>query len=388
MHRSAPRSDRRHDLDWLRVIAFGILIHFHAAVAFLPTGLPMTLNDTPSPVLGAAVAFLHQFRLPLLFFVAGAGSCFALRHRSVAAWVRERGARLLVPLAAGVVLVVPPMVYLEKRYIGEFSGSFAAFYPTLFTSGTYPAGNLSWHHYWFIAYLYLYCLLLWPLLHLARGSRAAAMLRRTLARGPGIYVPIAALWLVETSLRPFFPGFRDLVHDWTDFLEWFVVLVAGYLFASQRRLLERTEALRRVSLALAVLASFLFFCWRASPGFADFHPWETGEADFGRAALLSLARVTNLWCWVLVCVGYASRYLNRPSRALDWLNDAVYPLFCLHLTALVAVEYVVLPRDWPIALEYATITTVATLLCLALYQWGVRRSRWLAPLFGARPGAG
>ena len=48
-------SARRHDLDWLRVIAFGILIYFHTAVAFLPDGLPLTLNAQSSPIIGIGV---------------------------------------------------------------------------------------------------------------------------------------------------------------------------------------------------------------------------------------------------------------------------------------------------------------------------------------------
>ncbi len=48
-------NERRADLDWLRVIAFGLLIYFHAAIAFIPGGIPMIQNAESSVVLQVMV---------------------------------------------------------------------------------------------------------------------------------------------------------------------------------------------------------------------------------------------------------------------------------------------------------------------------------------------
>ena len=34
-----PIIERRVDMDWLRVIAFGLLIFFHSAIIFIPGGV-------------------------------------------------------------------------------------------------------------------------------------------------------------------------------------------------------------------------------------------------------------------------------------------------------------------------------------------------------------
>jgi hypothetical protein len=67
-------NERRADLDWLRVIAFWLLIYFHAAIAFVPGGIPMIQNAEVSPVLQVMVGFLHEFRLALLFLISGGRS--------------------------------------------------------------------------------------------------------------------------------------------------------------------------------------------------------------------------------------------------------------------------------------------------------------------------
>ena len=95
----------------------------------------MIQNSEPSPALQVWVGFLHQFRLALLFLISGVGVCFALRRRSRAEFMRDRAVRLLAPLVFGILIVVPPMVFLEKRFIGAFDGSFVDFYPALFTDG-------------------------------------------------------------------------------------------------------------------------------------------------------------------------------------------------------------------------------------------------------------
>jgi glucans biosynthesis protein C len=196
--------ERRYDLDWLRVIAFGLLIFFHTGRMFVPWAWPVNNAET-SVVLDWLMRFLHEWRMPLLFFISGGAVWFALEKRSLAGYLRERIVRLLLPLVFGMLVVIPPQVYFERRFHGWPYSSFAEFYPTIFSSGSYPAGNLSWHHLWYIPYILACSLVLLPLLLWFRsetGRRLLAALRLQLAR-PGfpflLFLPSAA---IELSLRP------------------------------------------------------------------------------------------------------------------------------------------------------------------------------------------
>ena len=388
-----PLNSRRYDLDWLRVIAFGILIYFHAAVAFLPDGIPMIINEQPSETLTIGVAFLHQFRLALLFFVSGCGVCFALRSRTRNAFLKERSYRLLIPLLFGITVLVPVMVYFEKRYLGEEFSGFFGFYARYYTSGVYPGGHLSWHHFWFLAYLYLFCLLGWPVF---KRLSSDALIQNLVARyrldSYGIYLLVVPLFVIELFLRPLFPGFRDLIHDWASFSHWFVIFVAGFVFARERRLLEAARQFRFVSLSAAVIATAVLFAafWQSDPG--HLYPFPEGEIDVLRFVAFSLIRVIHAWLWILVCVGFAAQLLNRQSRILSELNRAVYPVFCLHLPVLVVLEYYVLPLDWSIAQKFMFITT-STVLILMVFYLLLRPLKLLHPVLGykaplAKPASG
>ncbi|MBT8102886.1 MAG: acyltransferase [Gammaproteobacteria bacterium] len=380
-------NERRADLDWLRVIAFGLLIYFHAAIAFVPGGIPMIQNAETSTFLQVMIGFLHEFRLALLFLISGVGVSFALRHRDRSQFMRDRAVRLLVPLVFGVLVIVPPMIFLEKRFIGDFSGSFAGFYPMFFTEGVYPAGNLSWHHYWFIAYLFLFCILGWPIFSHFKGSAGRKQLghwSQRFSRGARLYYAIVPLAVVEIALRAWFPGFPDLIHDWANFSHWLIIFIAGFLLASSRPLLDRTQALRSHSLALALVATAALFAQFWSPEEGGFTPLDNGQTDIRTYVWFCVLRVSNVWFWLLTCLGYAGRYLQRPGRLLTYLNGAVYPLFCLHLTIIVALEYVIVPLDWSILSKFLAITTGTVALSIGGYELFSRRISWMRPLLGLK----
>jgi len=379
---------RRADLDWLRVIAFGLLIYFHAAIAFIPGGIPMIQNVDVSPALEVLVGFLHEFRLGLLFLISGVGVSFALRRRNRKQFIWDRAARLLIPLVFGVLVIVPPMVFLEKRFIGEFAGSLFEFYPAFFSEGVYPRGNLSWHHFWFIFYLFLYCLLGWPIFSHFKRTEAQKQIvswSRILSKGAGLYAVIIPLAVVEIMLRAAFPGFPDLIHDWANFSHWFMIFVTGFLLASGRPLLDRTQQLRSHSLILAMIATAAMFAQFWNPEEGHFTPLVNETTDIGTYVWFCLLRVSNTWFWLLTCLGYAGRYLQRPGRVLSYLNGAVYPLFCLHLTIVVALEYVIVPLDWSIWAKYLVITTGTIVLSLGSYELIWRRIDWMRPLVGLKP---
>ncbi len=386
--RSPPTStrDRQWDLDWLRILAFGLLIFFHTAILFLPDGIPAILNAQASPALALFVAFLHQFRLSLLFLISGVGVYYCQRGRSLREFFVERAQRLLIPLLFGICVLVPPMVYSEHSYNARISMSYLSFYPTFFTAGIYPAGNLSWHHFWYLAYLFIFCVLAWPLIAYWRTASGQAWLDRQVRRlssGYGLFWPCVPFIITEWVLRPIFPGFRDLIHDWASFSHWFIAFSIGYFFAARREMLDLCRDLRRPAFICAVGSSFLLF--------ALFYDYEKMEFILRRElnltnvfAFLSFSaiRILAIWTWLVCIIGFARRHLARPSSWLPELNRAVYPMFCLHLPLIVCIAYWVLPLPISIAAKFSIIVFVTVAGVSAITVWVLPRSPWLALCLG------
>ena len=157
-----------------------------------------------------------DWRMPLNFVVSGGAVMLALGTRTPRAFMADRLKRLALPLAFGMVVLVPPQVYLERLYTDQFSGSFLQWLPQAF-AGAYPAGNTSWHHLWFLAYVLVFTPVLLPVFLWARGvdGRAALSRARHFAARTGLNwamaLPLAAsiLWLKPVSYN-----INGLIGDW------------------------------------------------------------------------------------------------------------------------------------------------------------------------------
>ncbi len=66
----APAFPRRYDLDWLRIIAFGLLILYHSGMFYVTWGWHVK-SVHAGPEAEWAMLLLNPWRLSLLFFISG-----------------------------------------------------------------------------------------------------------------------------------------------------------------------------------------------------------------------------------------------------------------------------------------------------------------------------
>src|SRR5688572_16004478 len=115
---------RRYDIDWLRVIAIGLLLIYHIAIGFQPWGIMIGFitNKESWPTLWLPMTMLNVWRIPFLFFVSGMGVYFAMQQRSWKELVQERFIRILIPYIFGAVVIFPlSMLLLQHYYNWEIS---------------------------------------------------------------------------------------------------------------------------------------------------------------------------------------------------------------------------------------------------------------------------
>ena len=91
------------------------------------------------------------------------------------------------------------------------------------------------------------------------------------------------------------------------------------------------------------------------------------------------------WCCLLSCLGFAGRYLQFSNPVLSYLNEAVYPLFILHLTFIAALGFEVVGLGWGIGQKYLFITTGTIVLVLGCYHFLIRPFNIMRLLFGVKP---
>jgi len=159
---------RRFDLDWVRFLAFALLVPYHVGMYYVSWDWHVK-SPTPVAAIEPLMILSAPWRLSLLFLVSGVATGY-LSDKLPVGFLRQRSWRLLLPLLFGMYVVVPPQAYLEL--VEKVPGGYHAGYLD-FLSGYMHGGDLycmapgdcvdgpTWNHLWFVAYLWVYTVLLW-----------------------------------------------------------------------------------------------------------------------------------------------------------------------------------------------------------------------------------
>ena len=114
------------------VVLHHIALVYGAASPFYYMEPPM-IGLTTYKVFLVFVLFNQAFFMGFFFLLSGAGSAYALKHRTWSAYVWDRVKRLLVPLyTVGMLLFSVPILYWQEISRGKFEGSYLGFYPYYF----------------------------------------------------------------------------------------------------------------------------------------------------------------------------------------------------------------------------------------------------------------
>lgn len=380
MHLQAQQDTRRYDLDWLRIIAILLLHFFHTGMIFIAEWGWHIKNSETSYIFLEWMYFLSRWRMALLFFISGVGTSYALGFRSGGVYIKERASRLLVPLIFGMFVIVPPQIYFERLFQGQKFSSLLEFYPTVFEFVPYPEGSFSWHHLWFIAYLFIYSVIALPLflyLRTEKGKVLVTSLTR-LTRRFSLYIFGIPLAMVYAALLVRFPsGNQNLISDWAMFSFYFLLFVFGYIIHAEADFWRQIENKRKLSLQLGFISIVA----------VDFMRWNDLEPEWsynvGNMLFVSLSAF-NSWFWVLAILGYGKRYLNRKNKLLAYANEAIYPFYILHQTLIVVIGYYVIQVKEEISLKFIFIVFVTFFLSMGIYEFFVKPYRITRLVFGMK----
>src|SRR5258708_7981373 len=275
-----PLDERRYyGLDALRggMMMLGIVVQ---AACFYLAAPPATLapitDRNTSPAFDLVFAFIHSFRMPTFFVLAGFFAALLVEKRGVWGTYRNRAARILAPLAAGTVVILPPCILFILDLMLDLRFGTHSLLPDrshldqlgreLRAQGV-PTDQASFLHLWFLYYLCWFYLLIPLCRFLARQSVPAGDAIGTLLSSRAS-LGVFAVWTAAT-LWPFragqvIDGFIYVTPHPPSLAYYGSFFVLGYLLHSHRGFLASlarwvpwTAALGAVLFPLSLLASRL-----------------------------------------------------------------------------------------------------------------------------------
>lgn len=383
MNHPSPSSSRLYFLDWVRIFAFMLLIVYHVGMYYVSEDWHVK-SPHASDAIEPYMLLSSPWRLGLLFLISGVASSFMLAKVKAGRFIRQRSLRLLVPLVFGMLVIVPPQPYFEVIEKVAYQGSYLDFM-RLYLSGygdfCRKADCLvlpTWNHLWFVAYLWVYTLLLGAIV-MALGARFDAAARKVGAWLTGwklIALPVAVLALPRIVLLSHFPATHDLVNDWYYHTQYVTLFVLGAMLARQAGVWQCMENARWAALAIALA------CWGSLIVFFSLPESLTLHPDIHQwRMLMRVVYALCAWCAIVAVCGFAHRHLDRNSASRAYLTEAVFPVYIVHQSLIVTMAHLIKPANIAPATEGIMLVVLTLCFSFGIFE-AVRRVAVLRPLFG------
>lgn len=337
---------RRYDIDWLRALAFILLIFYHIGQFYVMDWGWHVKSTYLSDFLKNIMLLVNQWRMPLIFLISGVALSFIEPKISSSKLLKIRVTRILLPLLFGMLLIVPPQVYYELVQSEGYTASYFEFYKLyldtsttlyaehqLLTSRTgFSLGLITYNHLWYLLYLFSYTLIYMAIKPLLVKINWQA-LSENISAITVLVIPLALCLFYDLVLLKYFPDDTFvLIGDWYNHALYFTMFMLGYALAKSPRVWQTLIKHRKIWLLLAIISyTLLIIRFNRAWGFDIAYNDASMVTQFFISAIWSVNKVF----WLLTVLGFSGAYLNKKHPILTYMNEAVLPWYILHQSLII-----------------------------------------------------
>ena len=260
--------NRQYFLDWIRVLAMGGIFFFHNARFYDQFGDWHVKNAELNVAASGLIGFMSQWIMPLFFFIAGAGTYYALKSRKPSQYARERLLRLFIPFVFGMFVIVVPQAYFQAVSHGELPGGYNIFQIYWLYLKSLP--DMQTFHLWFLQDLFIFSIITLPILIIwGKMSESLASKFANYFKKPWIALILFVFSIALVNILIYPDGTWGNRNGGWNVVTYLLFFVIGYFIFANPRIMEIIRKLRWVSLAVAVVSLssvvILFFDELANP---------------------------------------------------------------------------------------------------------------------------
>ena len=368
-----PKLRRYHSLDRLRAVMMLLGLVLHTAINYFPFPVQeaeqIYLDPRSSAFFDYLVKFIHSFRMPVFFVIAGFFAAFLFERRGPAGFLRHRWTRIGIPLIGAWIVIYPVTAGLSV-WANTMSAGRALTPVTTVAMGDILDTVLI--HLWFLYFLLIYCFAarfaVPPARHLVPAGWREAVLDRFSRAARGAHGPIVFAVPTAITLYPMrtwtFDASAALVPAPHHLAAFAVFFVYGWLVYARREVLEgfRNRAWMHLVFGLLLHGIYLYALHRGY-----------GADGAERDHLLAIACLAlSVWFLVYGWAGLFLRYLDEPSATWRYVSDASYWMYLVHLPLTVALPPLLARFDVPSGIKFSLVLGATAAITLMTYHYGVR----------------
>ena len=377
-------NERKHYIDWLRVLAFELLFLFHSWRPF--DHFPWHIkNEEQNFIFDMLTMFTHGWRMFLIFLVSGAGTWFAMRSRKDA-FVKDRIKRLIIPFLFGILFIIPPQRFYEWIMFHDFAGNFLDFltsYPFQQLDANMGSSLLLWFghlgtHIWYLPFLFVMTVFALPLLKKIQNRRFDfSWLKNVMKSNYGIFILVLPMILVRVLLKPIYSEYTD----WADFFVYLFPFLYGFLFMSDPEFINIIKKKMYLFLVVGLISS-IYFLYTGSQ-----NPENVQEYLYPSFSLyhiqISIVSMLIAYSWILFFLGFFASKFNFKHSMLIPANVSILPIYILHQSLIIVFGFYIVDLEVNLYLKFLIITFTAIPAAVLLYKI-IQTNNVLRFLFGLK----
>lgn len=379
MKKIVLKTERIHSLDSLRAVMMLLGIILHSAITFgtVDYGASWDLKDPNATSLlnDLVVIFIHSFRMPIFFLVAGFFGAMLFYERSPLKMIKNRLSRIAYPFIVFFVLLTPFIIFTVSYSIYVFAG----FENPLEATWKYFARPISFaslktYHLWFLYYLILItCLTVLVALLMKKvpsvSQKVSSLFNKVFSHLilrilvlSGITFLIYLFMGVDqvaTSFS-FLPDINTLA-----FYSFFYSV--GWLLFKSKHLLPGIPRLDwlNVSLASVLLLTYVF------------------TIELLNFELKIMISSVVVWLFVFGITGLFIRYGSKYSVRMRYISDSSYWVYLVHFIFVLILPGLIANWALPAIVKFVTVASTTAVICFLTYHYFVR-STWIGKFLNGR----
>lgn len=376
--------ERIHSLDALRatMMLLGILLHSALYYGTIEYNIGLQDQNTQSISMDLLIVYIHTFRMPIFFFVAGFFAAFLLYTRSPKEMLKNRLLRVFLPFAVFLAILTPLINYAylftQVSFLQSATPFVDAFNKFKLDQHLLP---FSTGHLWFLYYLTFF-------------SLATFIIHKIFVSFSQMSAKISQIfeWIFEKPILKvmFFSSFMlliyismgtseletsfSLVPKIETFVFYFYFYGVGWLLFKSKNLLP---TMNKYSFTFVILASILVFVKVSL----------IVSLDLGTSSdawYLMVLNSFSVWLFLFGITGIFLKYFSFHSKKMRYISDASYWIYLIHSPF---VDF--FPAFWinlPLIAEFKFLLNISLTfaVCIITYKYFVRKTFIGAFLNGKR----
>lgn len=362
-------NDRLHYMDNLRAIVMIIGVFFHAALAYSPMLHQMWMTSDVHNHYAVDVInnFMHVFRMPLFFVVAGFFASMMIEKRGMGGMMKNRALRVGLPfivfwplVTAGIILPIGwALTNIENK------SPVLQFIAMMQNMPDAPSPPPTTSHLWFLYYLMFFYVLTWVVRQIPMGNLAERVtnMHPLLA---GLILPLLLLPGLSLAHLPYPAPDKFLPELWA-FGFFGLFFAYGYILFKAKGVIARFEKWWPVFLLLAIVIYLPMM--KLAPKVVSFQmPSQDWTTRIG--LMLCIAYIAVFMS--IVGLVLAKKFLDIRVGFMRYMADASYWIYIAHLPIVLMIQYLLLDKDYGLVPEFL-ISSLGTLaICTLSYALIVR----------------